>query len=159
MPTGKHWFDISQCLNIRIKKDSIAVKTLKSCCGGSSEPPPPSSASSLKLRAHLQESGLLLHDAHQQRVNVVLQISDLWLQPPQLQLALRQQNFLLLEHHLLLRQLCLALHQQGDQFAVGQVVVRARSFCQTLGINSRRICSSLLSTWCFLHLFTACTSQ
>lgn len=33
----EHRLDISQCLDICIKKDSIAVKRLKSCCGGQSE--------------------------------------------------------------------------------------------------------------------------
>lgn len=128
--TVNHRFNVSRCLNICIKKDSIAVKTLKSCCGGfrvKPSPPP-----SLQLGAHLQERGLLLHDAHQQCVNVVLQISDLRLQLLQLHLSLSQHNSLPLELGLLSRQLCLALHQQGHQFAVGQVVVRARSLCERL---------------------------
>lgn len=93
---------------------------------------PPHPPSSLQLGTHLQESGLLLHDAHQQRVNVVLQISDLRLQLLQLHLPLSQQKLLPLELRLLPLQLCLALHQQGDQFTVVQVVVRARPFCRRL---------------------------
>lgn len=83
--------------------------------------------SSLQLGSDLQESGLLFHDAHQQRVNVVLQISDLRLQLLQLHLPLRQQKLLLLKLLLLPLQLRLPLHQQSDQFVVVQVVVRAGS--------------------------------
>lgn len=74
----------------------------------------------------MQESGLLLHDAHQQRVYVVFQIFDLRLQLLQLHLALRQQAFLAFKLVLLALQLGLPLHQQGDQLAVVQVEVRAR---------------------------------
>lgn len=68
------------------------------------------SPASLQLGAHLQQRGLLLHDAHQQRVDVVLQISDLRLQLLQLQLALGQQTLLPLKLLLLPLQLRLPLH-------------------------------------------------
>lgn len=97
-----------------------------------------SSVVSLELGAHLQECRLLLHDAHQQRVNVVLEVFDLWLQLLQLYLPLCQQQFLTLKLHLLPLQLSLALDQQGDQLAVSQVVVRARSFCQRLRRKKNR---------------------
>lgn len=103
----------------------------------SPETPPPL-FSSLQLGAHLQESGFLLHDANQQRVNVVLQISDLRLQLLQLHLPLGQQDFLTMKLRLLPLQLRLTLHQQGDQFAVGEVVVRARSFGQRLTTQRER---------------------
>lgn len=117
------------------QKGQRSSERLKSCCGGWSEetrPPPLHRRSSLQLGANLQECRFLLHDAHQQRVNVVLQISDLRLQLPQLQLPLGQQNFLLPKLDLLPLQVGLPLHQQGDQFAVGEVVVRARSIRQEL---------------------------
>lgn len=93
---------------------------------------------SLELGAHLQQCGLLLHDAHQQRVNVVFQISHLRLQPPQLQLALGQQAPLLLRLHPLPLQLRLPPHQQCHQLAVAQVVVGARPLHRRLASHTAR---------------------
>lgn len=92
-------------------------------CNVNCKPSTPRLNSSLEFGAHLQEGGLLLHDPHQQCVNVVLQIFDLRLQFLQLRLPLGQQKFLTFILRLLPLQLRLALHQQVDQFAVGQVVV------------------------------------
>lgn len=97
-------------------------------------------AASLELGPHLQEGGLLLHDAHQQRVNVVLQIFDLRLQLLQLNLPLRQQTFLLLKLLLLLLELRLPLDQQSHQVAVVQVVVRAGSSRHQLSSRGERYC-------------------
>lgn len=88
--------------------------------------------SSLELGAHLKESGLLLHDAHEQSVNVVLEIFDLRLQPLQLCLSFGQQSFVLLKLGLLPLELHLPLHEKSHQFTVIQVVVRARSLGQRL---------------------------
>lgn len=133
--------DVSTCPDVCIKKDSLAVRRLKSLSWRlewrdavrAAEP------ASLELGSHLQEGGLLLHDAHQQRVNVVLQIFDLRLQLLQLNLPLRQQTFLPLKLCLLLLKLRLPLNQQSHQVIVVQVVVRAGSSRHQLSNRGRKI--------------------
>lgn len=136
----KHVPDVSPCPDICIKKERIAVSRLRSLSwrlewrdDWAAEP------ASLELGSHLQEVRLLLHDAHQQRVNVVLQIFDLRLQLLQLHLPLCQQRFLPLKLVLLLLKLGLPLNQQSHQFTVVQVVIWTSSTCHKLRNHAIKI--------------------
>lgn len=82
---------------------------------------------SFHLGADLQQRGGLLHDAYEQRVDVILQISDQKFHLLYLRLALLQKSPSLLVLLPLLPELGVSLDQQIDQLAVVQVIVQAPS--------------------------------
>lgn len=82
---------------------------------------------SFHLVADLQQRGGLLHDAYEQRVDVILEISDQKLHLLYLRLTFLQQRPSLLVVLPLLPELSISLDQQSNQIAVVQVIVRASS--------------------------------